>query len=90
MNPAPSAAFWGLVSRGALVLGAAIGYRGEVPARAVAAVMAFGSGVLTTIVDTMIPEAFAETHNWARMAVEGGDLVPDRELKGRPFRYRDG
>jgi ZIP family zinc transporter len=46
MGPSFEATFWGLVSGGALVLGAAIGYLGDVPRRAVAAVMAFGSGVL--------------------------------------------
>ena len=40
------AGFWGLVAGGALLLGAAIGYRVRVPGRLVAAVMAFGSGVL--------------------------------------------
>ncbi len=40
------AAWWGLFAGGALVLGAAIGYRFAVPTRLVAAIMAFGSGVL--------------------------------------------
>jgi ZIP family zinc transporter len=40
------AAFWGLVAGSALVLGAFIGWFVRVPARAIAAVMAFGSGVL--------------------------------------------
>lgn len=40
------AGWWGLVAGGALLLGAAAGYRFRVPQRLVAAVMAFGSGVL--------------------------------------------
>ncbi|HET7464982.1 MAG TPA: hypothetical protein VFJ82_27305 [Longimicrobium sp.] len=37
---------WGLFAGGALVVGAAIGWFARVPQRAIAAVMAFGSGVL--------------------------------------------
>ncbi|MDQ3061883.1 MAG: ZIP family zinc transporter [Acidobacteriota bacterium] len=40
------AGLWGLLSGGALVLGACIGYFLNVPQRLVAAIMAFGSGVL--------------------------------------------
>jgi len=40
------AAFWGGVARGALLLGAGVGYLVAVPQRLVAAIMAFGSGVL--------------------------------------------
>ena len=40
------AGFWGLVAGAALLLGAAVGYLVQVPARLVAAIMAFGSGVL--------------------------------------------
>lgn len=39
---------WGLVAGGALLLGAAAGYWLHVPQRVVAAVMAFGSGVLVS------------------------------------------
>jgi zinc transporter, ZIP family len=46
MSPATQALLWGFVSGGALVLGAAIGFRVRVPGRVVAGVMAFGSGVL--------------------------------------------
>jgi zinc transporter, ZIP family len=38
--------FWGLVAGSALVLGALIGYYGQISQRVIAAVMAFGSGVL--------------------------------------------
>ncbi|HEX8245311.1 MAG TPA: hypothetical protein VF541_17490, partial [Longimicrobium sp.] len=40
------AAAWGLVAGGALVLGAALGFWVPVPPRGIAAVMAFGAGVL--------------------------------------------
>ncbi len=40
------AGFWGLVGGSALLLGAAIGYFVKIPQRAIAAVMAFGAGVL--------------------------------------------
>jgi ZIP family zinc transporter len=40
------AGFWGLVGGSALVLGAAVGYYAKIPPRAIAAIMAFGAGVL--------------------------------------------
>jgi ZIP family zinc transporter len=40
------AGFWGLVAGSALVIGAAVGYFVRVPARLIAAIMAFGAGVL--------------------------------------------
>lgn len=40
------AGFWGLVSGSALLVGAAIGYYLHLPQRLIAAIMAFGSGVL--------------------------------------------
>ena len=40
------ASFWGFVSGSALVVGAAIGYYAKIPQRVIAAVMAFGAGVL--------------------------------------------
>ena len=40
------AAFWGLVAGSALVLGAAVGYLAALPQRLIAAIMAFGAGVL--------------------------------------------
>jgi len=53
------AAFWGLVAGGALVLGAAAGYWIRVPARLVAAIMAFGSGVLISALSfELMDEAF--------------------------------
>lgn len=46
VSPGFFAALWGLVAGSALVLGAAIGWFARVPPRLIAAVMAFGSGVL--------------------------------------------
>jgi len=40
------AGFWGCVAGSALLLGAAVGYLARVPQRLIAAIMAFGSGVL--------------------------------------------
>ena len=40
------AGFWGLLAGAALLLGAAVGYFARVPQRLIAAIMAFGSGVL--------------------------------------------
>src|SRR4051794_40469266 len=41
-----AAGLWGLLAGSALLVGAAIGYFAQVPARVIAAVMAFGGGVL--------------------------------------------
>lgn len=40
------AGFWGLVGGSALLLGAGLGYFARIPQRAIAAIMAFGAGVL--------------------------------------------
>ena len=54
------AGFWGLVSGSALVVGALIGYFVRVPARIIAAVMAFGAGVLISALSfELIDEAYA-------------------------------
>src|SRR5918912_3157412 len=42
------AGFWGLVAGSALLVGAAVGYFARVPQRLIAAIMAFGGGVLTS------------------------------------------
>ncbi len=61
MGPAFEATFWGFVSGGALVLGAAVGYFIAVPSRVVAGVMAFGSGVLISALSFELMEvAFKE------------------------------
>ena len=61
MGPAMEATFWGFVSGGALVLGAAVGYLGNVPSRVTASVMAFGSGVLISALSfELMAEAYEE------------------------------
>jgi ZIP family zinc transporter len=55
------AGLWGLLSGGALVVGAAVGYRVALPARVVAGVMAFGAGVLISALSfELILEAFKQ------------------------------
>lgn len=59
MNDFPiwlQALFWGLVGGAALVIGAAIGYLSDLPQRLVAAVMAFGSGVLISALSLELME----------------------------------
>jgi ZIP family zinc transporter len=61
MSPAFQATFWGFVSGGALVIGAAVGYFARVPGGVVAGVMAFGSGVLISALSfELMEEAFKE------------------------------
>jgi ZIP family zinc transporter len=61
VSPAFEAAFWGIVSGGALVLGAAVGYLVQVSNRVIAGVMAFGSGVLISALSfELMGEAFKE------------------------------
>ncbi|SMB88636.1 zinc/iron permease [Hymenobacter roseosalivarius DSM 11622] len=50
------AGFWGLVSGSALLLGAAVGYYLSVPQRLIAAVVAFGSGVLISTLSLELME----------------------------------
>jgi ZIP family zinc transporter len=53
---------WGLVGGSALVLGAAIGYWSRISPRAIAAVMAFGSGVLISALSfELIEDAYARS-----------------------------
>jgi zinc transporter, ZIP family len=53
------ALLWGLLAGGALIIGAAIGYLSHLPQRLVAAVMAFGSGVLISALSLeLMDEAF--------------------------------
>ncbi|KQQ97359.1 ZIP family metal transporter [Massilia sp. Leaf139] len=50
---------WGLLAGAALLIGAFVGYHFEVPARLVAAIMAFGSGVLISALSfELMDEAF--------------------------------
>ncbi|MGD8661380.1 MAG: hypothetical protein PVH37_15695, partial [Desulfobacterales bacterium] len=61
MNPIFESTFWGFVSGGALVIGAAVGYFARVPGSFVAGVMAFGSGVLISALSfELMEEAFEE------------------------------
>ena len=61
MSPGFEATLWGFFSGGALVLGAAVGYFAKVPARVVAGVMAFGSGVLISALSfELMEEAFQQ------------------------------
>jgi len=61
MNPIFESTFWGFVSGGALVIGAAVGYFARVPGSVVAGVMAFGSGVLISALSfELMEEAFEE------------------------------
>jgi ZIP family zinc transporter len=63
------AGFWGLVAGGALVLGALAGYCLKVPQRLIAAIMAFGSGVLISALSfELIAEAY-DKGGFASMAV---------------------
>ena len=61
MNPIFESGFWGFVSGGALVIGAAVGYFARVPGTGVAGVMAFGSGVLISALSfELMEEAFEQ------------------------------
>jgi zinc transporter, ZIP family len=63
------AGFWGLVAGGALVVGAVVGYKFDVPRRLIAAIMAFGSGVLISALSfELIAEAY-ERGGFNSMAV---------------------
>jgi zinc transporter, ZIP family len=54
------AAFWGLLGGLALLIGAGIGYFADLPQRLIAAVMAFGSGVLiSALAFELMDEAYS-------------------------------
>ena len=58
-----------------ILAGLGWGFFRDAPAGAVALIMAMGAGaILAMIVDTMIPEAFEETHNFAGLITAGGFL----------------
>jgi len=63
------AGFWGLVAGGALLLGAFVGYRVKVPQRLIAAVMAFGSGVLISALSFELMEHAFHTGGFVATAV---------------------
>ncbi|RYD86086.1 MAG: ZIP family zinc transporter, partial [Verrucomicrobiaceae bacterium] len=55
------AGFWGLVSGGALLIGAAVGYLAPVPRRIVALIMGFGAGVLiSALAFELMEDAYKE------------------------------
>src|SRR3954447_15331802 len=68
MSGALEAGFWGLVAGLALVLGAAITYLVTVPARIIAAVMAFGSGVLISALSFDLMQKAYESGGFAATA----------------------
>ena len=59
---------WGLLAGGALLLGAGIGVRFDVPQRLVAAIMAFGSGVLISALSFELMDEAFETGGFASTA----------------------
>ncbi|HEX8429075.1 ZIP family zinc transporter [Hymenobacter sp.] len=71
------AGFWGLVSGSALLLGAAVGYFTKVPQRLIAAIMAFGSGVLiSTLSLELMEEAYKKGgFNATALGFVGGAAV---------------
>ncbi|WP_460612874.1 ZIP family metal transporter [Hymenobacter seoulensis] len=63
------AGFWGLVSGSALLLGAALGYFARVPQRLIAAIMAFGSGVLISTLSLELMEEAYKTGGFLATAL---------------------
>ncbi|MBC7385200.1 MAG: ZIP family zinc transporter [Cryobacterium sp.] len=63
------AAFWGLVSGSALVIGAGIAYFFSVPARWVAGIMAFGSGVLISALSFELMDASYKKGGFSATAI---------------------
>src|SRR4051812_28588845 len=60
------AAFWGFVAGGSLGFGALVGWFVRVPTRAIAAIMAFGSGVLISALSfELMDEAYRSGGFWA-------------------------
>lgn len=93
MSPAVEATFWGFVSGGALVLGAAVGFLLPVSARAVAGIMAFGSGVLVSALSFELMDTAFQQAGLAPTALGflGGALLyagANRLLASRGARHR--
>lgn len=63
------AGLWGLLSGGALVVGAGIGYFLNVPQRVVASIMAFGSGVLISALSFELMEEAYERGGFLSTAI---------------------
>lgn len=62
------AGLWGLLAGGALLIGAMAGYRLNVPQRLIAAIMAFGSGVLISALSFELMEHAFHTGGFASTA----------------------
>ena len=71
------AGLWGLVSGSALVIGAAVGYFTHIRQRIIAAIMAFGSGVLiSALAYELIDEAYRQGgFNATALGFVGGGVV---------------
>ncbi|MGQ9368917.1 ZIP family metal transporter [Azospirillum sp. ST 5-10] len=71
------AGLWGLLGGSALLLGAAVGYLARIPRRVIAAIMAFGSGVLISALSFELMEEAMDRGGFAATAVGflGGALV---------------
>lgn len=87
------AGFWGLVAGSVLLLGAAAGYWLSVPQRMIAAIMAFGSGVLISALSFELMEHAYHTGGFASTAIGflGGAGVytfANRWLSRRGARHR--
>jgi ZIP family zinc transporter len=63
------AGLWGLLAGGALVIGAAVGYFVRVPPRLIAAIMAFGSGVLISALSFELMEEAYQRGGFTATAV---------------------
>ena len=63
------AAFWGMVAGSALLVGAAIGWFARVPTRAIAGIMAFGSGVLISALSFELMEEAYRAGGFAACAI---------------------
>jgi len=78
VSPGFEATLWGFFAGGALVVGAAVGYLANVPARAVAIFLSNlpeGLSSSAGMRKAGRPEAFAETHNWAGLIAVLGFLT---------------
>jgi ZIP family zinc transporter len=72
MSTALVAAFWGAVAGSALLIGAAIGFYSDVPRKTIAAVMAFGGGVLVSALSfDLMDEAYRQSGPW----IAGGGFL---------------
>jgi len=78
MSPTFESLFWGFVSGGALVVGAAIGYYVQVPSRIVAGIMAFGSGVLISALSFELMEEAFEVAGLTATATSPTDIKHNR------------